>query len=499
MDAAHERPRVWTDVSALMALCAGLRLAFVRLVPRTLDSADAVAYLETARLLATGDLASIDPKIPVLYPAVVALVHQLIPDVESAGRAVSWIFSTLLVGPVYLLARELHGRAVARVACVLIAFWPWLIDYGSRVATEPLAVFLFLSGVCAITVARRSPASMGWMTLAGTCFGLLHLARPEGTFVYVAAPASLLIFGMRRLHRPTRMLVAYAMPGLLAIGAGMAITYAASGDWSVNYRLAFIGEQPEGSTVPRDLVRTLVGLSADVPAVMLGPLLWAFFGIGVAAPGTSSRDSRAEISVLFFAVVQWLVVLPVVSPAPRYLMAAFVICVIWSARGIERSASAIAASRKPTLARIPLAAVVLWMIFHSTAHIASERVGPSGDVRPAQPWEFQLAGEWMRENLDPGPIVTRKPQIGFYADMPTIGPAAEATLDEIFAMAKAGGMRYLVVDERYTADLIPALKPLLDPGAAPRGLRLVSDDLSPYRAARLVIYEFESMPEKQAP
>ena len=59
-----------------MALCAGLRLAFVWLVPRTLDSTDAVAYLETARFLAGGDLLSIDPKIPVLYPAAVAIAHQ---------------------------------------------------------------------------------------------------------------------------------------------------------------------------------------------------------------------------------------------------------------------------------------------------------------------------------------------------------------------------------------------------------------------------------------
>jgi hypothetical protein len=469
-----------------MALCAGLRLVFIRLVPRTLDSADAVAYLETARLFATGGFASADPKIPVLYPALIAVANQFIPDVESAGRAVSWIFSMLLVVPVYLLAREIHGRAVARIAGVLIAFWPWLIDYGSRVATEPLAVFLFVSGVYAI-VRGCGDAGPTRFAVAGACFGLLHLARPEGTFVYLAAPATMLIFGPRRIQRPLVKLAAYAIPGLLAVAAGIAFTYVLAGVWSINYRAGFIGDQPEGSTVVRDFARTFVAMSADVPAVMLGPLLWAFFGAGVAVPGAQVRNARSEFAVLYFALLQWLVVLPVLSPAPRYLMAAFILCSIWSARGVERCAALLATSPRGALSHLPLAAVLGWMLLHTAAHVASERM--DGNARPSQPWEYRITGEWMRENLEPGAILTRKPQIGFYAGMPTVGPAAVATLDEILATGADQDCRYLVVDERYTAELVPALKPLLDPANAPAQLRVISSDLSPYPAARVVIYE----------
>ncbi len=484
---AAERPRVWTDVSALMALCAGLRLAFVWLVPRTLDSADAVAYLETARLFASGEFAAFDPKIPVLYPVLVAAAHQFIPDVESAGRAVSWVFSTLLVIPVYVLAREIHGRAVARIAGVLIAFWPWLIDYGSRVATEPLAVFLFLSGLCTLIQGCRDPGPLRFLA-AGACFALLHLARAEGTFVYLAAPAALLIFGPSRIERPLPKLAAYALPGVIAAAAGLALNYAAAGVWSINYRVGFIGEQPEGSTVLRDFARTLVSMSADVPAVMLGPLLWAFFGVGAVVPGTKGRSARTELAVGYFALLQWLVVLPVLSPAPRYLMAAFVVCSIWSARGIEQTSALFAQATHRGLAHAPLVVALAWMLFHSAAQVAAERM--DGDDRPAQPWEYRLAGEWMREHLEPGTILTRKPQIGFYAGMPTVGPPAGATLQDIVKMGAAGGYRYLAVDERYTAELVPALKPLLDPAAAPASLRLLSRDVSPYPAARVVIYEY---------
>jgi hypothetical protein len=328
------------------------------------------------------------------------------------------------------------------------------------------------------------------MALAGAWFGLLHLARPEGTFVYLAAPAALLIFGVRRVHRPLPKLAAYAIPGLIALVAGMAITHASSGAWSVNYRVAFIGDQPEGSTLLRDFARTLVGMSADVPAVMLGPLLWAFFGIGVSLPGSHKRDVPRELSVLYFALAQWLIVLPVLSPSPRYLMSAFVVCAIWSARGIEQST--IMLSRvAPRVSHAPLVVVVAWMLFHGAAQVASERLA-IGSTRPVQPWEYKLAGEWMRQHVEPGVIMTRKPQIGFYAGMRTIGPAADNSLDDILATAASGSFRYLAVDERYTAQLVPALKPLLDPAAAPSGLRLVSDDASPYAGARVVIYEFVS-------
>jgi len=52
------------------------------------------------------------------------------------------------------------------------------------------------------------------------------------------------------------------------------------------------------------------------------------------------------------------------------------------------------------------------------------------------------------------------------------------------------GARYLVVDERHSVAIVPALRALLDPAKAPSSLRLVRADLSPYPDARVVIYEF---------
>ena len=111
------------------------------------------------------------------------------------------------------------------------------------------------------------------------------------------------------------------------------------------------------------------------------------------------------------------------------------------------------------------------------------------DRMPGLPHEYKLAGQWMKDNLEPGVILSRKPQVGFYADMPTTGPALEDSVSDAIARAVDIGARYLVFDERYSAQMIPGLAGLLDPANAPPELKLIRDDLSPYDGAKMVIYE----------
>jgi hypothetical protein len=380
---------------------------------------------------------------------------------------------------------------VGRIAGVLIAAWPWLIDYNNRVATEPVAVFCWMTGALCLVKGLEKSGGIQWMAGAAIAFFALHLARAEGTFVLLAAFGSGIIAAWRTTDWKViaqRMLVFVVVVCVLLIGHA-AYMHGLVGRWTVNYRVGFIGERPEGSSVLVELGRTLVAMTGDVPAVMLGPLLWALFGIGLAAPRDKGASRlRAEAIVLYLVLVQWLVVIPVLSPAPRYLMSAFATLSIWSARGIEQI-SDLVAMRARRARVIPLATVLIWMAFHLAAAVAVEHRTRGG--LPAQPWEYKIAGEWMRGNLEPGAILSRKPQVGFYAEMPTIGMATDATLSQILAQAREVKARYLVVDERYSAALVPALGPLLEPGNAPAGLILVRADVSPYPGGRVVIYRVD--------
>ena len=370
------------DILLLLLLAFVLRAGPLVLVPRVIDSPDAVYYLTEAEKYTGLALSELDPKIPPLYPILAAVLHVLIPDLEWAARIVSLIFSTLTIVPVYLLAREMHGRASARVAAVLVSIWPWLMDYGGRVTTEALAVFLWFLAVWLFAKGMRS--HVGWIVAAALVFFGLHLTRPEGTFVLLAAiPAAFIL-----KYRDGRVEVKRLIP-FIAVAALTLTVYALwmrqlAGEATLNYRLGFVLDKPEGSTVLTDFIKTFSGMIGEVPAIMLGPFLWMFAGVGLIGTvseekGQSTRsktrlgqsltkekrDFRLETYVLFFALVQWVIVLANLSPAPRYIMAFFIVALFWSARGIVGVGEL--ARNLPAgklLRHAPLGFIVAIMAFH---------------------------------------------------------------------------------------------------------------------------------------
>jgi len=87
--------------------------------------------------------------------------------------------------------------------------------------------------------------------------------------------------------------------------------------------------------------------------------------------------------------------------------------------------------------------------------------------------------------------------VGFYAKMPSTGPALEESLAEAMERARAANARYVVVDERYTAGMVPALAPLLDPALAPEDLAHVKT-FDTWPECRVVVYALASV-EPEAP
>jgi 4-amino-4-deoxy-L-arabinose transferase-like glycosyltransferase len=146
------------DFALFLALALAYRIVYLLLMPRVLDSADAIHYIDTAKHFASGDFWGFNAKIPVLYPLLAALVHGIVDDYEWSCLAVSLIASTLLVIPTYALSRDLHGQPVARVMALLVAIWPWLVDYASRVGPDALGCTLWFFSVWMLA-APRSPSS----------------------------------------------------------------------------------------------------------------------------------------------------------------------------------------------------------------------------------------------------------------------------------------------------------------------------------------------------
>ena len=491
-DAQAQRPLL-RELAPWLAIALAFRLVFLLAMPRVIDSPDAMHYLKVAKQFSEGDFLHFYERIPLLYPALCALAGFATGDLEWAGRIVSLTASVLLIVPIYCWSRSLHGRRVAWLAALIVAIWPWLADYGCRVAPEALASLLWFSAVWAF--ARCLRTGRGWLVSAPLLFFALHLTRPEGTFLMLAAPVGgLLLIDKDKRGTVRRLLI------FVAISAALLALYAVFMRMAIG-RPTITGRVPSVDAGFRHLIfergpqlaQTFTKMLGEVIPVMLGPYLLLFAGVGLFRPvvpggdqDTPTRDVRLELLLVYFCAVQWTLAVLSTYAEPRYLMPVIIAVSLWSARGlvlVAGQARALPAGR--LLVRLPAAGVVCLMLFGAAVAVAPPYFGRLS----REPYEYKLTGKWMKENLEPALVLTRQPQIGFYAGMATTGPARDDTPEQALSRAREAGARYLVVDERYIPTKCPGLASLLDPHNAPNGLRLLKDDISPYANGRVVVYE----------
>lgn len=500
-------PHPARDVLVLSAAGIAVRAAFAFGTAKALDSADAIHYVEAAKHFAAGSFASVEPGVPPLYPLLAAVAHTMGLDPEMACIATSFFASIFLIPLVYLLARDLHGTRAARIAGLTVALWPWLVDYAGRVGPDALGCTLWCASIWLLARAmRRGGLSIAAAALA---FTALHLARAEGLFFFLASPVIAFAFlrgpdGTAARRLAVFFVVTLLLMALCAAAAKATLGHVPAGyrivriiqDWGVTpFEVAKMRQVADAPTtvatryVLIPLARSAFKTLFDVLPIMLGPVLMVFIGAGFFLPGRP-RDLRLEGFVLAFAFLQWALILPVLSPEPRYLMAPLVVLSLWAARGI----AAISGNMRPHRYRrwlAPLPAGIL--VANMTLGLAVMAAAQHLQTTPGEPREYKMAGQWMKEHLAPALLFTRKPQIGYYADMPSTGPDLQDTLEKAIDRARHVGARYFVVDERYTAHMVPALAPLLDPANAPPGLVFLKS-FAPFPQGRVVIYELAASP-----
>lgn len=470
---------LWFAVPAAFAV----RFVFLVVSDRAIDAADSIHYIAMAQQFAGGEYLSFDENLPVLYPALAALAHLAFSDWETPFWAVSLTASSLTLIPVYWLSRELHGDRAGRVIAALVVFWPWLVDYASRIQPEALAVCLWFTSVW--LVYRAVTAGGVHLALAPAALFALHLARPEGTILMLAAPFGGALLAWRA--EPPRMRRVLILGGTVAVAA---VLYMVAMRWAIgtatlSYRAPMAGDVADYfRRGAMELGETFVKVTFNALPVMLGPFLLFFMGLGVFTRPDGGRRFRLELLIVFFCAVQYGVTLANFSPSPRYLMPVVLACGLWAAWGVESARAAIAESGRRRLAHVPVALVLATFVFSSLVSLSMDRFGSI----PATPVEYRAAGQWMKANLEPGLILSRKPQVGFYAGMPTTGPDAADDVPALLARAQNTGARYVVIDERYTAGLVPGIAELLEPANAPAELAAVHR-VTEWDGAAVVVYE----------
>ena len=115
---------------------------------------------------------------PPLFPFLISAVALLTGDAEIAGRIVSIAFGSLVVVPVYLIARRMYGKRVALGAAALVGVHPFLVEYSTTVNCESTYLAIILVAVYMAMRAIGNPTAKP-LFIMGSCYGLAYLVRTE--------------------------------------------------------------------------------------------------------------------------------------------------------------------------------------------------------------------------------------------------------------------------------------------------------------------------------
>ena len=453
-------------------------------MPRVVDSADALHYMQVAKDIASGSFSEVNPRIPPLYPMLCSSWIAMGLDIEWSSRWVSFFFGLLAIIPIMKSAELLFGDRPARVAGIIVALWPWLADWSCRIAPESTAMFFWFAGLFCIL--KGLSGGIPWWIAAGIAYFGLHLARPEGLYIAIAVgAASAIVCGRQRVRHAAPRVATFAATGLVLLGLQYVIAGMLTGEAQVQARVSAAGTAryvfiERGS----ELLQTFFTVFGHNIPVMTGPYMLVFAGIGMFAIGPGRRW-REESFIGMVAAAQTALAILSTWPEPRYVMAVVITLSLFAARGMIVVSDAVRAAGYRRLVHAPVAGIVTLMLIGSAVTLGPEQFG----ARSREPREYKAAGLWLKENAAPALVISRKPQVGFYAEMKTTGPIPSFDIPRTIEWMRAIDARYLVIDERYTVPMNPLLEPLLDPANAPDEFRVLSQNLSDVEGARIIVYE----------
>ncbi|HKT46185.1 MAG TPA: glycosyltransferase family 39 protein [Candidatus Acidoferrales bacterium] len=208
-----------------------------------------------------------------LYPVLIAGVSRLGMTAEHAAYLLSLLFGTALVVIAFLLARYIYGDRVGYIAAALFAAFPVFIGLSGSVFNESIYLTLWLAGIYWSIRALDSYRAKDFL-IAGICFGLSTLSRPEAfaypLFLIIAA----VFFAVTRKIAVGKVLrgAALVAGSWVLLMAPYAIfqhahtgQYRFEGKWNINYTI--------GNRIDSGMSFWQAGYSIDTKHHFIGPLL----------------------------------------------------------------------------------------------------------------------------------------------------------------------------------------------------------------------------------
>ena len=383
------------------------------------------------------------------YPALLAVAHAVIPDRETPGRVVSFVFGLGLIAVTWALARRRLSPPGAAVAAALVALHPLLALSSGTVMTE--------ASFQTLTYAALLVLETGRTVAAAVAMGIAYWVRPEALVIALAALPAL---------TPARRRAAWLLVFALAMLPEVALLSAERGTFTLTPKTNLVAASgaarddaewrmsaaDSAAHAPRPplmerLRRELPAAAARYPDRLRGQLMrvdqtWPLPLMALSVLGACLRPG------VLLAPLAILPVLPMlgVTPHLRYPQTLVPALAVYAAIGASWILGRLAPRGRAVQAA---AAVALALVL--AGGLAWCWRGPAGDAvrrsEDAPIRSLRKAGRWLATHGRPNALVMdRKPYVPFFAGM-RHALMPDDDYDAIVRYAVTSGVDYLVMSE----------------------------------------------------
>ncbi len=173
--------------------------------------------------------------LPPALPLLIAIFRLIGFGLEWSGHLATVVAGTFLLLPIYWLTRHFHGELTARIATVIAAFYPILVDYSVVILTENLFAAFVLMALVLIARAFAKDGKPVQAFWSGFWLGLAFLTKTFGIFLL---PFLLLSYmfgrGGHSKNKPMQM-AGLALLGFLVLAVPYwIIIHQATGEWTID-------------------------------------------------------------------------------------------------------------------------------------------------------------------------------------------------------------------------------------------------------------------------
>jgi hypothetical protein len=479
---------------ALLGFAAALRwLMWSRTVTLFNDGPE---FLQLAKSAAAGqwDAVLSHPYHP-LYSLLVAGVHAVGFDWESAGVLVGVVGGTVAVAFLFLFLREAFGAQAAWIGASLLAVHSRAVEFSSDVQSDGVYLGFFMAGVW-FGWRAWTRRSVRCAAAAGIASGLAYLTRPEGLGL---ACVLIVLVGLEWLRGSWRLASALRVAGGVATAAALCVApyvialQQNTGEWALTHKKSvsqFMGAGPVATDVaaapPRSplhapappsvltarlqldrgedglaVVKAASGparayasarmlLRTAKSAFRYGMLLLLAAGLVVARGRPSQRGLFVGAIALAYAVLLYALTFFMGYVSRRHALPPLVPLFGYVGLGAFALASWFASFCSQRGIAWPGRAPPVWIAASIAVLVGAGELATQREPRRAEDRAARSAAEWLRDHRPPAPLAAPRLRLGYYAGMPYVPLVRVDSVSagsQFDAYLDGAGVRYLLLDD----------------------------------------------------